>query len=148
MRMTKITEKNFMWIASKLKKFFDHGDVITWHNYNFGGKRHIQKDFYLNGMKVAPIQRYDTAFIQIVTPKIIPSLNTYMMQLCLNPENMGMISIGDYVSFHGNRIHITSDASVYMGPGVVCYEVYQLWDPNGGFKDIEPECSYQQCDWF
>lgn len=48
MKMITITKENFMQVAGRIKKFFDHHDIVTWHNFNCGGKRHIQGDFHFS----------------------------------------------------------------------------------------------------
>lgn len=134
MAMIKITEKNFMSIAGRIKKFFDHGDVVTWHNYK--NARHIQGDFYMRfdrTTRVRPIQRYANPKITIVTPQNEPLFNKYFIRMNLDEDNGGCIYIGDEVSFHGNRIHIKQKDLCGRSPFI--YQVFQHWDSHGGFKN-------------
>lgn len=135
MAMIKITEKNFMSVAGRIKKFFDHGDVVTWHNYK--NSRHIQGDFIMKvGEKrerVRPIHRYGCPEITIVTPKTEPIFNKCFIRMNLDEDNGGCIYIGDEVSFHGNRIHIKQKNPLRNSKFI--YEVFQYWDEHGGFKD-------------
>lgn len=138
MAMIKITEENFMSVAGRIKKFFDHGDVVTWHNYR--NSRHIQGDFPMlhdRNTRIRPIQRYTSPKITIVTPKTEPIFNKNFIRMSLDEENGGCINIGDEVSFHGNRIHLKTKNLIRNSP--FAYEVFQHWDPNGGFKDIRPD---------
>lgn len=145
MKMIKITEKNFMSVAGRIKKFFDHKDVVTWHNFNCGGKRHIQGDFKVNCRdyfkmsrenKIKPIFRYHN-----VEATIIPlAFNKEpILRVNLDYDNGFLIKIGQSVAFCGNRIVIISDCGYYRNPGDKLYEVYQIWDKNGGFGYKNPE---------
>lgn len=142
MKMITITKENFVQVASRIKKFFDHHDVVTWHNFNCGGKRHIQGDFYLNvdgyfirkrRGRVKPVFRYNRANAEIV-PLGSEHFKEPFIRLFLDEDNGALIKIGQQVAFCGNRLILLSDASSYRGKGAKCYEVYQLWDENGGFK--------------
>lgn len=138
MHFIKITDKNFMSIAGRVKKFMHHQDVVTWHNYRNG--RRIQADFIMThnrSERIRPIQRYTGPEIQIVTPKSEPIFNRYFIRFLLDEDNGGIIHIGDEIKFDGNRICIKSEYFI-RGKGQYFYQVFQRWDPNGGFKDIEP----------
>ena len=40
-----ITEKNFNSVAARMIKFFNGADIIQWHSFDCGMKRHIPTDF-------------------------------------------------------------------------------------------------------
>lgn len=155
MKMIKITEKNFMSVAGRVKKFFDHRDIVTWHNFNCGGKRHIQGDFKLNcrdyfkmcrSKKVKPIFRYHDVHAEIVPDGSIYRKEPFI-RVNLDPDNGLLIQIGQSVAFCGNRIIVISDCGSYRNPGDKLYEVYQLWDNNGGFRYLSPNPPSYFMDW-
>lgn len=43
-----ITEKNFRSVAGRIVKFFKGADMIQWHSFDCGMKRHIPTDFVMN----------------------------------------------------------------------------------------------------
>lgn len=141
-KFIQITKENFPWISSKIKKFFNKGDVVHWHNFDCGNKFHIQPDFVMNFgecggiQRVRPIFRYNNAKCTIVTPETEPRFNKEFIRISLNEDSGGVINIGDHVGFAGNRLHVKSKAIIIDNNFI--YDVYQLWDKNGGFKDIKP----------
>lgn len=137
-RLIRITEKNFMWLASRIKKFLEH-DVVAWHNFDCGNKRHINSMIWLQDpdwCKTDTIVRYSSPKVTIVTPKTEPLFNKCFIRMNLAKGFGGIIEIGDYVGFTGNRMHLKSRFPGEMH--TLIYECYQIWDPNGPFKDIRP----------
>lgn len=54
-----ITEKNFNRIAADMIKFFDGADVIEWHSFDCGMKRHIPTEFSIgNQQRMRCVLRY------------------------------------------------------------------------------------------
>lgn len=60
------------------------------------------------------------------------------IRIRFNEDCAACIKVGDIVKFCGNRIQLrTKFIGIYRNKYL--YETYQLWDENGGFKDIKPE---------
>lgn len=133
-----ITEKNFNMVASRLIKFFDGADIIQWHSFDCGMKRHIPTDFIfintIDGIKKhRSVYRYPS-----VSAKIKEYAGRKYVVIRLNNDCGLCYKVGDVVKFCGNRIQTRTK---FLGIDFKwCYETYQLWDGNGGFKDVQPEC--------
>lgn len=141
-KMIEITEKNFDWISSRIKKFFEGKSIVYWHNFDCGSKRHIQGDFvmrYGESYHTRPIYRY--AGVEVEIKKELPiikdeklTFSRYGIVLHFNQNCGDVFGLGTLVGFAGNRIHIRSHS--LLPDKKYIYDVYQLWDPNGGFKNI------------
>lgn len=132
-----ITEKNFNYVASRMVKFFNGADVINWHSFDCGMKRHIPTDFISNygsakGKHIRCVYRYNH-----VSAKVGESSGRKYIAIRLNNDCKWYYEIGDVVKFCGNRIQTRTK---FLGNDFVwCYDTYQLWDSNGGFKNVAPE---------
>lgn len=135
-----ITKRNFDLVASRMIKFFDGSDVIQWHSFDCGMKRHIPTDFISNfgeekGKHIRCVYRYPC-----VSAWVGESAGRKYIAIRLNNDCGWSYEIGDVVKFCGNRIQTRTK---FLGIGENspkwCYDTYQLWDKSGGFKDIKPE---------
>ncbi len=140
-----ITEKNFNSVAARMVKFFNGADIIQWHSFDCGMKRHIPTDFISNseierGKHIRCVYRYPC-----VSAKVGESAGRKYIAIRLNNDCGWCYEIGDVVKFCGNRIQTRTK---FIGSGFEwCYDTYQLWDENGGFKDIQPEYEWPIDDW-
>lgn len=140
-----ITEQNFNSVASRMIKFFNGADIVQWHSFDCGMKRHIPTDFISNskierGNHIRCVYRYSC-----VSAKIGKSAGRKYIAIRLNNDCGWCYEIGDVVKFCGNRIQTRT---AFLGSGFEwCYDTYQLWDKNGGFKDIHPERDWPIDDW-
>ena len=137
MNGTIITNQNITTIAGQVKHFFKHDDIIIWHSFNTGMKRRIPTDFK-NTFKsraghepdrLKCVRRYAH-----VTAELDKDMN--LIRIRLNGENSIALHPGDVIKFAGNRIQIRTE---HLGQAEYLYETLQHWDPNGGFRNIEPE---------
>lgn len=140
-----ITEKNFNSVAARMVKFFNSADIIQWHSFDCGMKQHIPTDFITNseierGKHIRCVYRYPC-----VSAKVGESAGRKYIAIRLNNDCGWCYEIGDVVKFCGNRIQTRTK---FIGSGFEwCYDTYQLWDENGGFKDIQPEYEWPIDDW-
>lgn len=152
--MVRITEENFMFLASKIKRFMEN-DLVAWHNFDCGSKRHIQQDISFEGIddglpeRVSTVVRYAAPEIDIECPKYSPNYPKHLkpfIRMRLAQGYGGIIKIGDWVGFTGNRMHLKMESLPHFHKWE--YDVYQRWDPNGGFKDERPACDnfYDEMD--
>lgn len=130
-----VSEKNFDSVASRLVKFFDGADIINWHSFDCGMKRRIPTDFIQNhngkNKKYRCVYRYPR-----VLAKVENRFGRKMIAVRLNGDCAFCVKIGDVVKFCGNRIQMRLP---HFTNFKWCYDVFQLWDANGGFKDVKPE---------
>jgi len=133
MNGTIITEKNFNHVASRLIKFFNGADVVYWHSFDCGMKRHIPTDFVYQGKeRMRCVYRYPH-----VSCELGDLDRRKFVRLQLNNDCGACLKVGDVVKFCGNRVQIRTE---FIGSHFKwCYDTFQLWDSNGGFKDIQPE---------
>ena len=136
-----ITEKNFRSVAGRIVKFFKGADVIQWHSFDCGMKRHIPTDFVMNigeeKRRVKCIYRYPctSAFACISPTNGEPIIRIYLIE-----GSACVLKLGDVVKFCGNRVQVkTKFIGGEYGGFQWLYDTYQLWDKNGGFKNIKPE---------
>lgn len=142
-KMIEITEENFDWIASRLVKFFNGKDIVYWHNFDCGSKRHIQSDFNMSSGILTPEHRVRPVYLYFEVKcraiKRVPIMEgappRKFIRVTLNRECGDVIYVGHKVGFAGNRIHVKSKSIV--SDYKFQYDVYQIWDPNGGFKDLK-----------
>lgn len=140
-----ITEKNFNRVAARMVKFFDGADIIQWHSFDCGMKRHIPTDFITNfreekGKHIRCVYRYSC-----VSAKVGESAGRKYIAIRLNNDCGWCYEVGDVIKFCGNRIQTRTK---FFGDSFEwCYDTYQLWDANGGFKDIQPEREWPIDDW-
>lgn len=139
-----ITEKNFNSIASRLVSFFDKADIINWHSFDCGMKRHIPTDFIsyfeMEKTKHRCVYRYHR-----VSAKVGESDGRKYIAIRLNNGCGLCYKIGDVIKFCGNRIQTRTKFT--GGSFEWCYDTFQLWDENGGFKDIQPEREWPIDNW-
>lgn len=138
-----ITEKNFHSIAGRLVKFFNGKDIIQWHSFNCGMKRHIPTDFIMDigtdeekkEERVKCVYRYSCVS---ASKSISPVDGTPIIIIRLIKGSACVIRLGDVVRFCGNRVQLKQE---FIGDPKYkwIYTTYQLWDENGGLKDIKPE---------
>ena len=108
-------------------------------------KQHIPTDFISNseierGKHIRCVYRYPC-----VSAKVGESAGRKYIAIRLNNDCGWCYEIGDVVKFCGNRIQTRTK---FIGSGFEwCYDTYQLWDENGGFKDIQPEYEWPIDDW-
>lgn len=133
-----ITEKNFSNVAARVVKFFNGADIVQWHSFDCGMKRHIPTDFVMDigeerGRRINCTRRYTN-----VSAKIGEFMNgDRCVRIRFNEDCAACIKVGDVVKFCGNRIQLRTK---FINSNFKwLYETYQLWDENGGFKDIKPE---------
>lgn len=132
-----ITEKNFDSVAARLVKFFDGADIIQWHSFDCGMKRHIPTDFIMNS-HIEGIKRHRCVYrYPCVSAKIGESAGRKYVAIRLNSDCGWCYEVGDVVKFCGNRVQTRT--KFLGGDFKWCYDTYQLWDANGGFKDVQPE---------
>lgn len=132
-----ITEKNFDSVASRMIKFFDGADIIQWHSFDCGMKRHIPTDFVMNigrneGKRFRCVYRYPH-----VSAKVVKSAEAKYIAIRLNSGCGWRYQIGDIIKFCGDRIQTRT--KFLAGNFKWCYDVYQRWSKNGGFGDMRPE---------
>ena len=138
--MIEMTDDNFPYLASRIKKFFHHRDIVYWHNFDCGSKHHIQGDFSMRNcdskeiIRVRPIHLHYNVKCQIVTPKSDPVCNDHFLRIRFGEGYGGLIMLGDCIGFGGNRLHVKTRSVV--PPYRYQYDVFQIWDPNGGFGHI------------
>ena len=140
-----ITEKNFNSVAARMVKFFNGADIIQWHSFDCGMKQHIPTDFISNseierGKHIRCVYRYPC-----VSAKVAEFAGRKYIAIRLNNDCGWCYEIGDVVKFCGNRIQTRTK---FIGSGFEwCYETYQLWDANGGFKNVQSEHEWPIDDW-
>lgn len=132
-----ITKKNFNSVASRMIKFFNGADIIQWHSFDCGMKRHIPTDFISDvgeekGKHIRCVYRYPC-----VSAKVSEFAGRKYIAIRLNNDCSLCCKIGDVIKFCGNRVQIRT--KFFVDGFEWCYETYQLWDKNGGFKNIQPE---------
>ena len=135
-----ITEKNFNSVASRMIKFFDGADIIQWHSFDCGMKRHIPTDFISDfgeekRKHIKCVRRYPC-----VSAKVGELDGRKYIAIRLNKDCGWCYEVGDVIKFCGNRVQTRTN---FLGSSFQwCYTTYQLWDENGGFKNISPEREY------
>lgn len=114
-----VTTKNFLWIKSKLVKFFDKNDLVAWHNFNGGMKRKHIPPYKVDDHII--IYRYKYVQIKPQTSLDLILYSPYHMTILLDYDNGITIRLGDVVKFYGNRVHIRT-----VDPrGKYLYSVFQ-----------------------
>lgn len=134
-----ITEKNFSNVAARIVKFFNGADIVQWHSFDCGMKRHIPTDFISKDALTSKYVRFNcTRRYQNVSAVIGESIDGgKLIRIRLNKNDAVCLKIGDVVKFCGNRIHLKTP--FILSDFKYLYEAFQILDSNGGFKDLEPE---------
>ena len=103
-------------------------------------KRHIPTDFIMKigndneRKRVKCIYRYPCTSAEVCTGIIS---NEPFIRINLIEGSACALGLGDVIKFCGNRVQLRTK---FIGSDSQwLYETYQLWDKNGGFKDIKPE---------
>ena len=96
-----VDEKNYLRVAGKLKKFFMHGDISMWHQFDCGMKKRIGHMIEVDGEKFDVKRNY-------------PSVTTHLAKdgffIVFMNENEGFVlQYDDEVWFLGNRIIIKTE---------------------------------------
>lgn len=129
-----ITEENFNWIASKLIKFFNKQDIVSWHSFDCGMGKRVPTKFQFKDKKakhkIVHHYPYSHTTIRVFSGQ-------KWVRIVLNSHSESYCTIGDKVKFCGNRVQIQSKFTL-CGFHYI-YKTYQRWDANGGFKDVKPE---------
>lgn len=112
-----VTKKNYKFVTSKLKKFFDHKSFIVWHDFNCGMKKRI--GHILNTLN---IKGYDTMseYNNIYTRK---SDVSDLMIVEMNYEESFLVEFGNEVWFLGNRVIIKSYHSCLNKMLYQCFQI-------------------------
>lgn len=134
--LVQITEDNFIAMAHRIKKFLEN-DIVCWHSFDCGSRRHIPTHIYLkDDGKISTVCRYSSPKVTIVTPESEPMFSTKFIRVNYQEGYGEIIEIGDKVGFTGNRMHLRSKALPTDRKWT--YAVYQRWDPKGGFRFVHP----------
>lgn len=146
-KLVQITEENFTQLARRIQKFLHHQDVVSWHMFNCKAKRHIPQKVVIEDRSfltkkrhkyvTTTATRYSCPEVVIVTPDTYPKVFDHsFIRINLAEGYGGIVHVGDYVGFTGNRMHLRS--RMLLETEKFIYEVYQKWDPHGGFGDLRP----------
>lgn len=98
-----VTEKNFKWIYSRLKKFFGHRYMSYWHTFDCGNKKRIGKKIdsgRYNEKPIIPDEHYRHHPVDVSLNERFPD---YIFMKC-GRDSSWTIKVGDTISFIGNRI--------------------------------------------
>lgn len=98
-----VTEKNFKWIYSRLKKFFGHRYMSYWHTFDCGNKKRIGKKIDYGRHSKKPIILDEHYLRWPVNASLDERFPDYIF-LKWGWNNSWTIRVGDTISFIGNRI--------------------------------------------
>lgn len=105
MKSVTITEENYKRIFSKLEKFFNHKNIMSWHTYDCGTKKRISA--YMPKDPHKP-KKYNTTrlYPNPKTKRVKLNSGEDLLVINLDEHNSLTIQIGDTISFLGNRINL------------------------------------------
>lgn len=134
-----ITESNYKQVFGRLKKFFNHDGLLTWHQFDCGMKKRIghilhQKEVTIDGEVFIPAETvnvmYHVSDVECVEmgSNLIVYYNDSDISCRLFGEDdkscAADFSIGDEVAFLGNRIIVKSRWG--LPNHHYCYQCYQI----------------------
>lgn len=127
-----ITESNYKQVFGRLKKFFNHDDLMTWHQFDCGMKKRIGHTIRFDGIAKLSIPPHTANVMhRIYRSKHHVSDTKFFFEYSTDNdyyydefENVSVISLGDEVWFIGNRViikrkaYFTNHRYLYM-----CYQI-------------------------
>lgn len=141
--MIKITIDNYKQIFGQIKKFFDHEDLITWHQFDCGAKKRIghiiqMSPLVIEGKVLEPGGPFNTMH-RMYSVKSSVSDQHFFVEYDMTEhasydwdtgeidhDCMVSIAIGDEISFLGNRILIKKEYPIPCHRHQYIYEVFQI----------------------
>ena len=107
MKTIVITDKNYRWVFSRLKKFFDHENFVCWHQWGGGMRKRLGHIVEIRRPDMPAYKTNVTRRYYQVRTRIyldIPEKPLFHVTLDFD-SGLGLIP-GDAVAFLGNRIII------------------------------------------
>jgi hypothetical protein len=130
-----ITESNYKQVFGRLKKFFNHDGLLTWHQFDCGMKKRIGHTIHFDGIARLSIPEHTVNVMhRIYRSKHHVSDTKFFFEYSHSDddfyydddelENVSVITLGDEIWFLGNRViikrkaYFTNHRHLYM-----CYQI-------------------------
>lgn len=134
-----ITESNYKQVFGRLKKFFNHDGLLTWHQFDCGMKKRIGHTIHFDGLtkngKVYIPENTANVMRRIYRSKHHVSDTKFFFEYSHSDddfyyddgelENISVITFGDEIWFLGNRVIIKRKANFFTSHSYLymCYQI-------------------------